>query len=130
MCSQGVSSLGSGELLSFSIHRIYEDRPTRGTRVLVDRLWPRGVARTDAHLDEWLKDVAPSTGLRKWYGHQVERFEEFARRYRDELEVSPAVEAVAHLLELSRSGEVILLTATRDVEHSGAQVLLDHLNSR
>lgn len=116
--------------MSFSIHRIYEDRPTRGTRVLVDRLWPRGVARTDAHLDEWLKDVAPSTGLRKWYGHQVERFEEFARRYRDELEVSPAVEAVAHLLELSRSGEVILLTATRDVEHSGAQVLLDHLNSR
>lgn len=113
--------------VSFSIHRIYEKAIPPGRRVLVDRLWPRGVKKSEALLDEWLKDVAPSTELRRWYGHEPTKFEEFARRYLDELERGPAAVAVRHLRELSREGEVVLLTATRDVDHSGARVLADHL---
>ena len=115
--------------MSFQIHRVYDHPFPPGTRVLVDRLWPRGVAKDEAGLDEWLKDVAPSTELRRWYGHAVDRFEEFAARYRAELREAPAADAVGHLIELSGSGPVILLTATRDVEHSGARVLMDHLIS-
>ena len=115
--------------MPFRIHRIYEGPGPRGYRVLVDRLWPRGVSKAEARLDEWLKDVTPSTELRRWYGHEVNRFEEFARRYRAELGRPPALEAVGHLAGLSELGPVILVTATKDVEHSGAQVLLDHLTS-
>lgn len=113
--------------MSFSIHRIYEKAIPPGRRVLVDRLWPRGVKKSEALLDEWLKDVAPSTELRRWYGHEPTKFEEFARRYLVELERGPAAVAVRHLRDLSREGEVVLLTATRDVDHSGARVLTDHL---
>lgn len=113
--------------MSFSIHRIYEKAVSPGRRVLVDRLWPRGVKKSEAGLDEWLKDVAPSTELRRWYGHEPSRLEEFARRYRIELDRAPAIVAVRHLLDLSREGEVVLLTATRDIDGSGARVLLDHL---
>lgn len=113
--------------MSFSIHRIYDESVPPGRKVLVDRLWPRGVKKSEAGLDEWLKDVAPSTELRRWYGHAVDRFDEFARRYRVELDSPPAVGAVAHLLDLAQGGPVLLLTATRDVAHSGARVLYDHL---
>jgi uncharacterized protein YeaO (DUF488 family) len=98
--------------------------------VLVDRLWPRGVSRSDAELDEWLKDVAPSTELRRWYGHDIERYEEFARRYEAELLDEPAATAVARLSEQARSDLVTLLTATRDLDHSGAHVLEHHLQGR
>ena len=111
------------------VRRIYDDRGT-GYQVLVDRLWPRGIKKSDADLDEWLKDAAPTTELRRWYGHDPERFAEFARRYRAELRHPPASDAVDHLLELASTRPVILLTATRDVEHSGARVLHDHLESR
>lgn len=111
------------------VRRIYDDGGT-GYRVLIDRLWPRGVKKADADLDEWLKDAAPTTELRRWYGHDPERFTEFARRYRAELRHPPASDAVDHLLELAATRPVILLTATRDVEHSGARVLHDHLESR
>lgn len=104
------------------LRRVYDDGGA-GHRVLVDRLWPRGVTKVEAALDEWLKDVAPSTELRRWYGHRVERFEEFARRYRAELRRAPASDAVGRLVELSRTEPVTLVTATRDVEHSGARVL-------
>lgn len=113
----------------FTLCRIYDDAPD-GARVLVDRLWPRGVRKEEARLDEWLKDAAPSSELRKWYGHVVERFDEFARRYRAELEESPGSEAVDHLLGLVGERKVILLTATKDVAHSGAQVLLEVLESQ
>ena len=104
--------------------RVYDAiRADAGYRVLVDRLWPRGVTKADVALDEWLKDAAPSTDLRRWYGHDVTRFDEFARRYRAELRRPPASDAVEHLIELSRTRSVTLLTATRDVEHSGARVL-------
>ena len=103
------------------LRRVY-DADDSGYRVLVDRLWPRGLTKADAALDEWLKDAAPSTELRRWYGHDVERFEEFARRYRAELRQStgigrrgPSRRARPH------EQPITLLTATRDVEHSGAE---------
>lgn len=113
------------------VSRVYDDQPDDASyRVLVDRLWPRGVTTADAGLDEWLKDVAPSPELRRWYDHDVDKFTEFAQRYRAELRRPPASAGVKRLLELARSQPVRLLTATRDVEHSGARVLHDHLTSR
>lgn len=112
------------------VRRIYDDvGGAAGYQVLVDRLWPRGVKKSDAGLDEWLKDVAPSTELRRWYGHDPERFAEFTRHYRAELRRSPASGAVDHLLEVASTQPILLLTATGDVEHSGARVLRDHLAS-
>src|SRR5262245_17610135 len=79
----------------FEIRRIYDqDPPEAGYRVLVDRLWPRGIRKQNAALDEWAKDIAPTTDLRRWYGHDPARFEEFARRYRDELNRDPAAAAM------------------------------------
>jgi uncharacterized protein YeaO (DUF488 family) len=114
------------------VARVYDAAEGRGAarRILVDRLWPRGVSKADAGLDEWLKDVAPSTELRKWYGHEPDRFEVFANRYRRELDDGPASMAVAHLVELIRTGPIVLVTATRDLERSGAQVLHDVLTAR
>ena len=113
----------------FRVRRVYDETERDGgCRVLVDRLWPRGVTKSAAALDEWLKEIAPSTALRRWYGHDVQRFDEFARGYRVELGQRPASDEVAHILGLARSRLVTLLTATRDVEHSAAQVLLDHLS--
>ena len=111
----------------FEVRRIYDQDGERGYRVLVDRLWPRGISKAAAALDEWAKDVAPSTGLRRGYGHDPGRFEEFARRYRDELLHPPAVEGVRRLRELAGDQPVTLVTATRDLEHSGARVLCDVL---
>ena len=108
------------------VHRIYDPDDEPGHRVLVDRLWPRGLAKGDAALDEWLKDVAPTTDLRRWYGHEPSRFAEFRNRYRDELEQPPASDAVHHLLGLQQR-RLVLLTATRHIERSGALVLCDHL---
>lgn len=111
-----------------SYRRIYEDSsPRDGQRVLVDRVWPRGVKKADAHLDEWLRDVAPSTGLRQWYGHDPERFAEFRRRYLAELRDAGHREAVDHLRELAAHDPLTLLTATRDVDHSQAAVLAEWL---
>lgn len=117
------------EDLGVRLLRIYvadDDRDSR-CRILVDRLWPRGVSKADADLHEWLKDVAPSSDLRKWYGHDVGRFDEFARRYRGELQAGPASAGLQHLVALARTTPVTLVTATRDVEHSGARVLCDTL---
>jgi uncharacterized protein YeaO (DUF488 family) len=112
------------------VRRIYDDGGATGYRVLIDRLWPRGIKKSDAGLDEWLKDAAPTTELRRWYGHDPERFTEFARRYRAELRRPPASDAVDHLLELASTQHIVLLTATGDVEHSSARVLRDYLASR
>ncbi len=110
---------------AIKIVRVYEDTGhARGYRVLVDRLWPRGVKKAELALDEWAKDVAPSDSLRRWYGHDVERFREFARRYRAELESPPASQVVSRLRRLRTQRSLLLLTATKDVEHSGAEVLL------
>lgn len=96
--------------------------------MLVDRLWPRGITKANAPVDEWVKEVAPSTDLRRWYGHRVDRFYEFVRRYRVELTQQFARDAVDRLRTVARSNGLILVTATRDVEHSGAEVLRRVLN--
>ena len=113
------------------IRRVYDDEDT-GTayRVLVDRLWPRGLSKAGAALDEWAKDGAPSAELRRWYDHDPARYGEFARRYRDELRRSPAKDVVVQLRALARHQTVVLLTATRDVDRSGARVLRDVLARR
>lgn len=111
-----------------AIRRVYDEDPGDGAyRVLVDRLWPRGFTKARAAVAEWAKDVAPSTELRRWYGHDPERFDEFARRYSEELSHPPAAEAVAQLRQTASEKRVALVTATKDVEHSGAQVLLNLL---
>jgi len=116
---------GSGKI---RVRRVYDaPAPDDGHRVLVDRLWPRGLAKAAAAIDEWAKAVAPSDELRRWYGHEPEKFEEFARRYGEELREPERSAALAHLAELARPGPVTLLTATRDVEHSQAAVLARRL---
>ncbi|GAA0662938.1 DUF488 family protein [Kitasatospora atroaurantiaca] len=96
-------------------------------RVLVDRIWPRGLRKEDARLDAWLRDIAPSTELRRWYGHAPERFEEFRRRYLAELRDPEHQEALQGLQELAAGQPVTLLTATRDLDHSHAAVLAERL---
>lgn len=98
-----------------------------GTRVLVDRLWPRGLSKEKARVDLWLKGVAPSTELREWYGHDPAKHEEFVRRYRAELAQDDRAEEVATLRSLRAQGQVTLLTATKDVALSQAKVLADEL---
>lgn len=117
--------------MSIEVRRIYDSLGHDGSyRVLVDRLWPRGVKKEDTALDDWDKDVAPSDELRRWYGHDPDKFTEFAKRYRAELRHSPGAGAVRELLERSAHRRVVLLTATKDVERSGAKVLYDHLSRR
>ena len=114
-----------------NVRRIYEPpEQTDGTRVLVDRLWPRGVSKERAHLDLWLKAVAPSSELREWYGHVPERFDEFAARYRDELRDTDRAAAFSQLRELSTQGALTLLTASRAVEISEATVLATLLRTQ
>src|SRR4051794_14665802 len=108
--------------------RIYEEAgPGGGRRALVGRGWPPGGRKAGAGGDGWLKEVAPSTGLRKWYGHEVQRFAEFRRRYLAELGDEEHRAAVARLRELVAAGPVTLLTATREVDHSQAAVLAEWL---
>ena len=116
--------------MSFEVRRVYDEQPPAGYRVLVDRLWPRGVSKEKAAIDQWAKDVAPSDGLRRWYGHEPDKFAEFARRYRAELATAPGKEALSHLRAAAEKRPVTLVTATRDVERSGAAVLLDVLAGR
>jgi uncharacterized protein YeaO (DUF488 family) len=108
------------------VRRVYDEPSGEdGTRVLVDRVWPRGLSKQNANVDQWCKQVAPSTALRKWYGHDPARFAEFTRRYRGELQQPEQAEALAHLRDLAREGTVTLLTATRAVEISQAAVLAE-----
>ena len=111
--------------------RVY-DQPGAddGVRVLVDRVWPRGLSKDRAHVDEWLKDVAPSTELRKWYSHDPKRFAEFERRYQDELSEPESAAALQHLRDLARLHTVTLLTATKNAEISQAAVLAALLRNR
>ena len=110
------------------LRRVYEaPDPSDGRRVLVDRLWPRGLSKSAAALDEWLKAVAPSNALRRWYGHQPEKFPTFQERYQQELRSGEQAAAFDHLRQLAHGGTITLLTATRDIEHSEAAVLADEL---
>ncbi|MBV9529869.1 MAG: DUF488 domain-containing protein [Bradyrhizobium sp.] len=108
------------------IKRVYEPpHGSDGTRVLVDRLWPRGLRKEKAALACWLKEIAPSKRLREWFGHEPERYGEFARRYRAELAGNK--EEVARLLDLAKQGSLTLLYAAHDEEHNHALVLADYL---
>jgi len=111
------------------LKRAYEpaERPD-GQRLLVERLWPRGVKKEALAADAWLKEVAPSTELRKWFGHRPERWDEFRRRYRAELAANPA--AWQPILEAARRGPVTLLYSAHDIEHNGALVLREYLNGK
>ncbi len=113
--------------MAVRIARAYDDPETGGVRVLVDRLWPRGVSKERLALDLWAKDVAPSDGLRRWYAHVPERYEGFARRYRAELKQTPASEALTQLSAIARRHTLVLVTATREVDISGAKVLAEVL---
>jgi len=96
-----------------------------GLRILVDGLWPRGIAKGAARLDRWMKDAAPSAALRKWYGHDPEKWPEFKRRFAEELDRRPQV--IAELMKLAGQGRITLLTAARDREHSHAVALRQYL---
>lgn len=119
-------------LADIEIRRVYASGPADGKVFLVDRVWPRGVRKSELRLDGWLRDAAPSTELRKWFGHRPERFDEFGRRYRRELDQHP--EATRPLVEAAREGKVQLLYAAKDTEHNQAvvlrQYLLEQLDSR
>lgn len=111
------------------VRRAYDPpEPTDGQRVLVDRLWPRGVSKERAHLDEWCKEIAPSTELRQWYAHDPAKFAEFTKRYRAELQDPDRAAALEQLSKLARKGPLTLITATKDSAISEAQVLSDILN--
>ena len=108
------------------VGRIYDPaRATDGVRVLVDRLWPRGLTYARTALDEWCKQIAPSTELRRWYSHDPRRFTEFRRRYQCELDGPEQAAALAHLKELAGSGTLTLLTASKDVAISKVAVLAE-----
>ena len=108
------------------VRRVYDEpEPDDGIRVLVDRIWPRGLTKDEARFDLWLKQIAPSTELRKWYSHDPERFEEFGRRYREELKDVERAQALEHLRQLAKRGTLTLLTATKHAEISEAAVLAD-----
>ncbi|MEO6954855.1 MAG: DUF488 domain-containing protein [Polyangia bacterium] len=108
------------------LKRVYEPAArTDGARVLVDRIWPRGVSKAAAELTLWLKDVAPSTALRKWFGHRPERWVEFRRRYRAELDANEA--SISLLRELMLAGPMTLLYGAHDEEHNQAVVLAERV---
>ncbi len=117
--------------MPIELKRAY-DRPqtSDGIRILVDRLWPRGVKKSEAKIDEWLKDLAPSDALRKWYGHQPDRWKEFAARYRKELQAPEHQAGLDRLRSLARVKTITLVFAARDEDHSNARVLLEVLGRR
>jgi uncharacterized protein YeaO (DUF488 family) len=114
--------------MTFRIKRVYEPAsPADGKRILVDRLWPRGLKKTDAALDDWLKDVAPSVPLRLWFGHEPERFAQFGRKYKAELTKNPAL---PKLRELGQGKLVTLLYGAHDPEVNHAVVLQSVLQAK
>jgi uncharacterized protein YeaO (DUF488 family) len=114
--------------MEVKLRRVYEPASSDdGKRVLVDRVWPRGLSKDKARLDEWEKDVAPSTELRKWYGHDVDKFDEFTDRYDAELRDPDRAAAFDRLRQFADDGTLTLLTATKDIDHSQAAVLATRL---
>lgn len=111
------------------VRRIYDDPSSDdGSRVLVDRLWPRGISKERAALDRWCKEVAPTTELRRWYHHDPDLFEQFEQRYRKELETGEQADALQQLRDLAAKGPLTLLTATKDPDHSESAVLAELLH--
>jgi uncharacterized protein YeaO (DUF488 family) len=111
------------------LKRAYEPADSAdGERILVERLWPRGVTKEEARLSAWMKDIAPSTALRKWYGHVVARWPEFQRRYEQELQLPEKQQMLQELADKARTGTVTMVYGARDTEHNGAIVLKEYLD--
>jgi uncharacterized protein YeaO (DUF488 family) len=121
---------GVDRTANVALARIYDSPDADRYRVLVDALWPRGIRRDGAPIDEWCRSVAPSAELRRWYGHDPDRFAAFADRYRRELDGGEPATALAALLDRARSQPVTIVTATKAVGISHAAVLLEVLRSR
>jgi len=122
------ATLVTTQKLSIALKRAYDEpSASDGTRVLVERLWPRGVSKEHAHINLWLKDVAPSNGLRKWFNHDPQKFQEFRRRYENELKSQASQEALTRLREIAKERQLTLIFAARDTEHSSAVILKDLL---
>ncbi len=115
--------------MTIDLKRVY-DPPANsdGRRILVDRIWPRGITKADLQIDAWLKDLAPSTELRKWFGHDPAKWDEFRKRYAGELEQRS--EALEELVEKARAGRVTLVFSAKDTEHNNAVALKEHLERR
>jgi uncharacterized protein YeaO (DUF488 family) len=124
-----MSNQQGAALSAIRLSRIYDHEPHHtGRAFLVERLWPRGVRRADVDMDGWLKDLAPSTELRRWFDHDPAKWTEFQRRYRAELDAIP--QAWAPLVDAVRGGAVTLLYSSRDREHNNAVVLRDYLREQ
>lgn len=115
--------------MPIDLKRAY-DPPAKsdGRRILVDRMWPRGVAKDDLRIDAWLKDLAPSTELRKWFGHDPTKWDEFRKRYARELEQH--ADALEELVETALAGHVTLVFSAKDIAHNNAVALKEHLERR
>jgi uncharacterized protein YeaO (DUF488 family) len=114
-------------VVSVNLSRVYDHERTSGKAFLVERLWPRGIRRDELHLATWLKEVAPSTELRTWFGHDPEKWPEFRRRYAAELDANP--EAWRPLADAATAGDVTLLYSSRDREHNNAVALREYLQA-
>ena len=115
--------------MTIDVKRAYDpSAKSDGHRILIDRIWPRGVTRNDLRIDAWLKDLAPSTELRKWFGHDPAKWDEFRKRYARELEQRP--EALEELVAQARAGHVTLVFGAKDIEHNNAVALREHLERR
>jgi uncharacterized protein YeaO (DUF488 family) len=115
--------------MAIRLKRVYEPAAAAdGCRILVDRLWPRGLSKRKARVDLWIKDAAPSPGLRRWFGHEADRWPEFKRRYAAELKARP--EGVAPILARARRGRVTFLFAARDPRRNNAAALKQYLERR
>ncbi len=115
--------------MDIQVKRAYEEpAPSDGTRVLVDRLWPRGKKKEDLRIEEWMKEIGPSNELRKWFGHDPAKWDEFRKRYFAELDREP--ELVNHLLSLARKGRLTLVYGAKDEEHNQAVALREYLEKK
>lgn len=121
--------------MSFVLKRIYDEPPlVKGHRILIDRIWPRGILKEDADLDEWMKELTPSPSLRKWFNHEAGKFEEFREAYKKELsQGEEKQEQLKKLIKLSLNKRVVLLYGAKDDQHNHAIVLkevLDEISSK
>ena len=116
-------------MMNIQLKRVYEEPgDTDGKRILIDRLWPRGVTKAKAQIDIWLKDIAPSTELRTWFGHDPSKWDDFKKRYKNELKNNS--EAVSKLREQMSQGKVTFVYSAKDKEHNDAVVLAEYLGER
>jgi uncharacterized protein YeaO (DUF488 family) len=126
-----LNDFQGGSSMTIEIQRIYENNQSEGTRILVDRVWPRGISKEDANLDFWLKELAPTTELRKWFNHDPKLYaafkEKYAKELRDNESQKEAFEKLKSIIS-NTENDVILLFAAKDEQHNQAVVLQDLLN--